>query len=269
MNKRPGIFNKWPCVFITVAVAAVAVAGIWRPEHFSPALGALWEYRRAVLTLIVLLLASLALACLCCCLLRRARPGENTKRSSEPKDSGKLDSPYPSCPNWKRISGFRYDSDLRIVRRKQGLSCRDREARYIVAECYSVSFDLDRRHRTITVPKGMLSDLASVPRAFRWLVGRVGPHLEASIIHDYLYIAWQRQGLAPDEHMRRFADRLMLVAMNAAGMRCKARLIYWAVRLFGCWAFFGKNPGPLVLCGANSSKCRLEETQRETPTRGA
>ena len=269
MNKRPGVFNKWPCVFITVAVAAVAIADIWRPEYFSPALGTLWEYRKAVLTPIVLLPAGLVLACLCCCPLRRAQSGENTDSSGEAEKSGKLDPPYPPCPDWEDISGFRYDSDLRIMRRKQGPPGRDREAQYIVAECYSVSFDLDHRRRTITVPRGMLSDLASVPRLFRWLVGRIGPHLEASIIHDYLYIAWQRQDLPPDEHMRRFADRLMLVAMNAAGMRCKARLIYWAVRLFGCRAFFGRNPGPLVLCDCQLTQCQPKETERETPTRGA
>ncbi len=248
MSKRPGVFSKWPCVF-TVVVAAVAIVGIWRPEYFSPALGALWEYRKAILTPIILLLAGLALACLCCCPPRRAQSEKNTDCPCKAEGCGKPDSPYPASPNWKDISGFGYDSDLRVARRRAGLSCRDREAQYIVAERYSVSFDLDHRRRTITVPRGMLSDLASVPRPFRWLVGRVGPHLEASIIHDYLYIAWQRQNLPPDKHMRRFADRLMLIAMNAAGMRCKARLIYWAVRLFGCWAFFDRNPGPLVLCG--------------------
>ena len=259
--------NKWPCA-LTVVAAAVVIVGVWWPEHFSLVCRALWEVRKEILTLIVLLLAGLVLICLCCCRLRRVKSEGKTGHGGAVEDSGTLDPPYPASPDWKHISRFRYDTDLKIMRKNEGLPCRDREAQYIVAEPYSVFFDLDGRRRTITVPRGMLSDLASVPRLFRWYVGRVGPHLEASIVHDYLYIAWQKKDLLPEEHMRRFADRLMLVAMNAAGMCCKARFIYWAVRLFGCRAFFGRNRGPLILRENQLPQCRPADNARETPTGG-
>lgn len=43
---------------------------------------------------------------------------------------------------------------------------------------------------TIEAPRGLHTDLASVPKALWWVVGPIGRHLEASIIHDYLYMAW-------------------------------------------------------------------------------
>ena len=62
---------------------------------------------------------------------------------------------------------------------------------YIVDQDYTVSFDVDDVEKTLTVPRGMLTDLASVPRVARGRVGKVGPHLAASIVHDFLFIAWQ------------------------------------------------------------------------------
>ena len=167
--------------------------------------------------------------------------GDQTEATDAAK-SEKLDPPFSCPPNWKHISEFSYDSDLKIMRLKNGLPNISREAQYIVAANYTVSIKLDGNRRSITIPKGTLTDFASVPRLFRIFVGRVGPHLEASILHDHLYVAWQPKCLTPNEQIRRFADELMLVAMNAAGMGCTARLIYWVVRLFGCITFFGKNP---------------------------
>jgi Protein of unknown function (DUF1353) len=86
----------------------------------------------------------------------------------------------------------------------------------------------------------MLTDLASVPRVARWLVDRVGPHLEAAIVHDFLYIAWQdvAGGRGAREEDRRFADELMRVAMESAKVGATSRfVIHNAVRSFGGRAF--------------------------------
>ena len=151
--------------------------------------------------------------------------------------------PYPHR-KWHRIWGFSYESDLHLLRLRRGLPGIRREAQYIVAKPYLVSFKLDDEgvRRNITVPKGMLTDLASVPRPLRWYAGRVGPHLEAAVVHDFLYVAWQDLGMLPTGSMRRFADRIMLTAMLAAGMCSRAHAIYRAVRLGGCGAF--RDPEP-------------------------
>ena len=136
-------------------------------------------------------------------------------RFYRPKD---LSNPYPR--RWDDIREFSYDSDLHLLRLSGGLPGIPRSAQYIVEEPYTVSFRLDSEEdrRSITVPKGMLTDLASVPRCFRWYAGRVGPHLEAAIVHDFLYVAWHDlKDMCPNARMRFFAGRIMLAAMKAAG----------------------------------------------------
>lgn len=51
-----------------------------------------------------------------------------------------------------------------------------------------VFFDSQRGvHRDLTVPKGFTTDLASVPRPFRWFVSVTGRWNKAAVLHDYLY----------------------------------------------------------------------------------
>ena len=44
--------------------------------------------------------------------------------------------------------------------------------------------------REITAPRGLYTDLASVPKMLWSFAGPIGRHLEISIIHDYLYMKW-------------------------------------------------------------------------------
>ena len=62
-------------------------------------------------------------------------------------------------------------------------------AEFIVAADYPIRYKLDGVERRIVVPGGMLTDLSSVPTLARTIVSQVGPHLEASIVHDFLYVA--------------------------------------------------------------------------------
>ena len=108
------------------------------------------------------------------------------------------------------------------------------DALYVVGADYSVSFDVPGAmkggQRIITVPKGLLTDLASVPRVARSFAGRVGRHLEASIVHDWLYGAHVGS--------REFADQVFLAGMKAAKVpRLQRWLIYRAVRTFGARSY--------------------------------
>jgi hypothetical protein len=156
-----------------------------------------------------------------------------------------LANPYPS-PGWTTISDFQYLTPLRLYRDAEAILIREGEdADYVVSDDYRVRYRLDGELREITVPAGMLTDLASVPRVARWLVDRVGPHLEAAIVPDFLDIAWQDVigGREPQEDDRRFADELMRVAMEAAKVGTTSRLvIHGAVRSFGRGAFETPNP---------------------------
>ena len=163
-----------------------------------------------------------------------------------------LDPPYSAIGwgrtrSWRDITCFSYDSDLYIMRFRHSVNNGSREAQYIVAKDYSISFDIDGQRYSITVPRCMLTDLSSTPPGFRQCLGRVGPHLEATIVHDWQYVAWQYYRINPTDDMWRFADDLMHVAMRAAGMRDKARLIHTALRMFGRSSFYKVVPPPLIL----------------------
>ena len=156
-----------------------------------------------------------------------------------------IQNPYPD--DWTEITDFSYDTHLYLARAKKAIVGGDgRESEYIVAAEYICSCKVDGQPWEIRVPSGMLTDLASVPWAARLIVGRVGPHLEATIVHDFLFLAWQD---IPDHGARnedfRFANEVMRQAMIAAGVGFLTRnVIFLAVSSFvGRWVYEASNPG--------------------------
>lgn len=111
-----------------------------------------------------------------------------------------------------------YVDDLHLTRMAGSLKRNDAEISYIVARPYHFLVEVNGKAHKILVPAGLKTDLASVPRCFRNIVGRVGRHLEASIVHDWLYVAWQVTGVMPQRHMWRFANDVMYSAMRKAGV---------------------------------------------------
>ena len=90
------------------------------------------------------------------------------------------------------------------------------------------------------VPTGFLHDFASVPRIVWPLVGPVGNHAEAAVLHDWLY---QAQPCS-----RADADGIFSRCLQEAGLSWwKRRAMFRAVRLFG-WRYWNRNrprdPGP-------------------------
>jgi hypothetical protein len=160
----------------------------------------------------------------------------------------KIENPYPLHYKGEKIENFKYESSLVLIRDIDAVKMRGGkdDAEYIVGADYVVSFNFkgEVNNRTITVPKGMLTDLASVPRAAWALVAPVGPHLEASIVHDFLYIAWQDLGRQPQSNDWEFADNVMHAGMVEAGVdKSQIAMIYAALRGFG-WPVY-KKPDPL------------------------
>ena len=152
--------------------------------------------------------------------------------------------PYPDA--WTGITFFSYRSALSLIRPLNTVQTRlGEDGDYIVQRDFLVDYAVDQCEvQQIVVPRGLVTDLTSVPVIFRIFVGRVGPWLEAAILHDYLYVAWQDvPGRGPRDRDRLFADRLMLVAMEEAGVGPLRRLaIYLFVRWFGASAYARVNP---------------------------
>ena len=80
--------------------------------------------------------------------------------------------------------------------------------------------------RQITVPRGFITDLASVPPYFAWAVPPTGQHGHAAILHDWLY--WDQST------SRKVADDIFKLVMEEQNVEPALRNTLWAaVRLFG------------------------------------
>lgn len=85
------------------------------------------------------------------------------------------------------------------------------------------------------VPKGFVTDLASIPRILSPLFPKVGDNLPAAVLHDWLY-----SKKCTEKVDRKEADIFFLNMMAKWGVKPWRRyLMYYAVRLFG-WMFYKK-----------------------------
>jgi len=89
--------------------------------------------------------------------------------------------PYPS--RWDDVTDVQFDTDLVLVRLKDTVRTRNGEdADYVVGEDYTVRLKVDGTELGITVPRGLITDLTSVPAPLRVIASRVGPWLEAAMV---------------------------------------------------------------------------------------
>lgn len=104
----------------------------------------------------------------------------------------------------------------------------------------------DFEYVKVKVPKGFISDGASIPRAFWSIIGHpFGPALEGAVIHDYLYF----KGLLT----RKECDKLFLEAMKELKVFGPKRwIMYQAVRKFA-WL------------GWNAHRSRERKEKEKTP----
>lgn len=89
------------------------------------------------------------------------------------------------------------------------------------------------KNRKIKVPKGFITDFASVPRTLYIFILPYGKHSSASLIHDWLYSKDCTLKMG-----RKEADKIFLEIMKEEGVNIfKRNLMYCAVRLFG-WIYY-------------------------------
>ncbi|MEO1610407.1 MAG: DUF1353 domain-containing protein [Pseudomonadota bacterium] len=81
-----------------------------------------------------------------------------------------------------------------------------------------------QNYEEVTVPKGFVTDFASIPSLFWTHLRPDGSYAYAAVIHDYLY--WEQK------RSRKEADEIFLLAMKDFGISWPTdQLIYNAVRL--------------------------------------
>lgn len=78
-----------------------------------------------------------------------------------------------------------------------------------------------------TVSDGFRTDLASIPRGFRWITSSDAESARAAIYHDWLY--WIG-GVTRKEADRRFAEQL-----KRGGVSRHVRMLLWLGVRIGCW----------------------------------
>jgi hypothetical protein len=89
-------------------------------------------------------------------------------------------------------------------------------------------YEQPRTKQKFRVPRGFVTDLASIPRPFWIAFPPCGKYTPAAVVHDYLY--WYQ----PDWCDRECADTLLLVAMEEANVGVLTRkAIYRGVRTGG------------------------------------
>jgi hypothetical protein len=86
--------------------------------------------------------------------------------------------------------------------------------------------------KDIIVPKGFLTDFASVPIPIRSIIPKWGKYGRAAVIHDWLYYEGNKGGT------KEFADQVLLEAMEISGVNSFVRtIIFKAVDWFGMFAW--------------------------------
>jgi Protein of unknown function (DUF1353) len=88
--------------------------------------------------------------------------------------------------------------------------------------------------QVIKIPKGFVTDLASIPSLFWWALPPQGRYGHAAILHDWLY--WDQST------SREAADHIFDVAMDELGVAPATRKAIWAsVRVFGGGPWLNNN----------------------------
>lgn len=136
------------------------------------------------------------------------------------------------------LSKTGFDDDARVVVQQHG------DAQWIVWESFKYRASRD----TYTVPRGMCTDFASVPRPVVWYLPRYGPYTLAAILHDHL---WRE--LAATGKLRYVdADGIFRRAMRELDVPFFHRWVMWAAVRWGALVKPGGQTGwskgaPVVL----------------------
>lgn len=81
----------------------------------------------------------------------------------------------------------------------------------------------------IIVPKGFITDLASVPECLQWVIKPYGEHSSSAILHDFLYSKYNTYGINKMD-----SDKIFLKTMLKCGVEERvACYMFTAVSLFG------------------------------------
>lgn len=101
--------------------------------------------------------------------------------------------------------------------------------KYELMEEFEYYLEEDKEYK-ITIPKGFITDLASVPRILYTLIPPFGRYSKSCVLHDYLCCLFFQNKIT-----RKRADYIFKESMQAVGVKKRyIYTLYFGVRL---WAF--------------------------------
>jgi hypothetical protein len=154
--------------------------------------------------------------------------------------------PFPGIAI-KSIGGFEYLDELNF-RRHAKSPPETSDSLWQLAADFSVRFELEladgsKKKLELTAPRGMYTDLASVPKLAWSAIGPIGAHLEASIVHDYLFMAWTDYRNKARRVDFDFANGIFAAGLFASKVPTVDRvLILAAVSTSFAWRVFAAKP---------------------------
>jgi hypothetical protein len=108
---------------------------------------------------------------------------------------------------------------------------------WILRRSYKFYYESALEKIHVKVPKGFITDFATIPRLLYSIFPPVGRYNKAAMMHDYLY-----DSSCPIKITRKEADLFFLQAMEVLGVEKWVRYsLFFAVRLFGKKHFTNKN----------------------------
>lgn len=119
---------------------------------------------------------------------------------------------------------FKTWCDLRVYQEREWVVLQDFEWRSPTAH--------------VIVPRGFITDLASIPRPLRGWLDVAGPSREPAVIHDWLYC--RQQDAAGNPISRAWADELFREALAVKDVPLPTRSIYWSGVRVGGWRYWGR-----------------------------
>lgn len=90
----------------------------------------------------------------------------------------------------------------------------------------------------VVVPRGFITDLASIPRPLRGLLDVTGSSREPAVLHDYLYCHQRDADGTPVT--RAWADGVFRQALADRGVSVFTRNLYYAGVRAGGWLYWGR-----------------------------
>ncbi len=150
-----------------------------------------------------------------------------------------INTPYvPTATQLKEAVPFtNFDTHLCVVHDPEASKALGKDY-YKVTRSFRYYLSEDRPNTWAYVPAGFLTDGATVPRPFWWLVPPFGEHGQAAVLHDILCeTATMFENEIPYSVSRKEADKIFREALKASGVGWfKRNLMYAAVRV---WAILG------------------------------